>query len=308
MSTLGLGTWAIGGPWARGWGAQDDADSIATIHRAVALGTTWIDTAPVYGRGHSEEVVGRATAALGTAERPLVFTKCGRVERADGVHSIGAPASLRAECDSSRRRLHTDTLDLLQLHWPPEDGTSLETAWECLATLRDEGAAARIGLSNVNLAQLERLEAIAHVDTLQPPLSLVNRGALTHLLPWCETHGTAAIVYSPMQAGLLTGAFDRARVVALDPGDWRRAAPWFTEPALSRNLALVERLTVIAAELATTPAQLAIAWVLDQIGVTGAIVGGRRPEQVDGWIGDGGLSLTAEARTAIDAAIADTGA
>ena len=308
VSALGLGTWAIGGPWARGWGAQDDDDSIATIHRAVAAGISWIDTAPVYGRGHSEEVVGRAVAQLPVSERPLVFTKCGRIEGPDGVHSIGAPDSLRRECEASQRRLGTDTLDLLQLHWPPQDGTPIEASWECLAQLRASGATRAIGVSNVTVEQLAALEAIAHVDTLQPPLSLINRGALEDLLPWCEAHGTAAIVYSPMQAGLLSGTFDRARLDALDPDDWRRSAPWFTEPAFTANLAFVERLNPIAAELSTTPAQLAIAWALDQLGVTGAIVGARRPSQVDGWLGAASVTLTDDARAAIADALMQTGA
>jgi aryl-alcohol dehydrogenase-like predicted oxidoreductase len=308
VSALGLGTWAIGGPWVRGWGSQDDVDSVGTIHRAVAAGINWIDTAPVYGRGHSEEVVGRALAGLPAGERPLVFTKCGRIEREDGVHSIGDPDSLRRECETSRRRLGTDRLDLLQLHWPPQDGTLIETAWECLAQLREEGEARAIGLSNVTLDQLQRLEAIAHVDTLQPPLSLVNRGAVADVLPWCAAHGIAVIVYSPMQAGLLSGAFDHARLQALDEDDWRRAAPWFTEPAFTANLALVDRLREIAGGLGATVAELAIAWTLDQPGVTAAIVGGRRPDQVDGWIGAARLVITAEARAAIAAAIAQTGA
>jgi aryl-alcohol dehydrogenase-like predicted oxidoreductase len=308
VSALGLGTWAIGGPWARGWGAQDDAESVATIHRAVELGINWIDTAPVYGDGHSEEVVGRALARLPADARPLVFTKCGRVARPDGVFSIGDPDSLRAECDASRRRLGVDTLDLLQLHWPPQDGTTIEEAWACLDRLRAEGAAARIGLSNVTVEQLDALEAIAHVDSLQPPLSLINRGAAMGMLPWCAAHDTAAIVYSPMQAGMLTGAFDHARVAALADGDWRRSAAPFIEPALSANLAFVERLARIAEGLGATPAELAIAWTLDQVGVTGAIVGGRRPEQVDGWVGAVRVSMTDDTRAAISVALADTGA
>jgi aryl-alcohol dehydrogenase-like predicted oxidoreductase len=308
VSVLGLGTWAIGGPWVRGWGPQDDGESIATIHHAVARGVTWIDTAPVYGLGHSEEIVGRAVAALSPGERPRVFTKCGRVERDGTVQSIGDPASLRAECETSLRRLGVEALDLLQLHWPPQDGTTLEEAWSCLAQLRAEGRAARVGVSNVTAEQLATLEAIAHVDTVQPPLSLINRGALEDLLALCRANGTGAIVYAPMEAGLLSGAFDRRRLATLDPGDWRRSAPQFTEPRLSRNLALADALGPVAAALGLGLAELAIAWVLDQPGVTGAIVGARRPDQVDGWIGAGAVRLTDEARGQITDALAATGA
>ncbi|MBS1882649.1 MAG: aldo/keto reductase [Actinobacteria bacterium] len=310
ITRVGLGAWAIGGPWRWGWGSQDDRRSIATIHRAVASGIDWIDTAAVYGFGHSEEVVGRALAELPADERPLVFTKCGMQqigESADAAR-VGAPAWIRQDCEESLRRLGVEAIDLLQLHWPPEDGTPIEASWETLAELRGEGKIRLAGVSNVSVEQLESLAAIAPVDSVQPPLSLINRDALGGVLPWCERSGTGVIVYSPMQSGLLTGKYDRAAIEALGEGDWRRQSPDFVEPGLARNLALVDRLRELAGELGAGLPELAVAWTLAQPGVSGAIVGARRPEQPDSWIGAGALELDAGALGRIDDAIVATGA
>jgi aryl-alcohol dehydrogenase-like predicted oxidoreductase len=310
ITRVGLGAWAIGGPWRWGWGSQDERESIATIHRAVERGIGWIDTAAVYGFGHSEEVVGRALAELPAAERPLVFTKCGMKQIGDSgdAERFGAPAWIREGCEESLRRLGVEAIDLMQLHWPPEDGTPIEESWETLAELRGEGKIRLAGVSNVSVAQLELLEAIAHVDTVQPPLSLIDRTALDRVLPWCGRHGSGVIVYSPMQSGLLTGKYDQAAIAALDEGDWRRQSPDFVEPGLARNLALVDRLRELAADLGTTVPEVAVAWVLAQPGVSGAIVGARRPDQLDSWIGAGALELDAAALGRIEEAIAATSA
>jgi len=294
ITRVGLGAWAIGGGgWQGGWGPQDDAESTAAIHQAVGLGINWIDTAPAYGLGHAEEVVGRAVRALPGDERPYVFTKCGLVWRPGEttVSNVLAPESMRRECEDSLRRLGVERLDLLQIHWPSEDGTPPEESWSTMAELVEEGKVRSIGVSNFDVELLERCEALRHVDTFQPELNLIRRGAAEAEIRWCREHGTGVIVYSPMRSGLLTGAFSKERCRALTEDDWRRGDPDFREPELERNLDLIERLRDIADDLGASLPELAIAWTLAWPGVNGAIVGARRPEQVDGWIGAGGLEL-----------------
>jgi aryl-alcohol dehydrogenase-like predicted oxidoreductase len=310
LTRLGLGTWAIGGPWRFGWGAVDDDESIAAIRRAVGEGINWIDTAAVYGLGHSEEIVGRALKGYAPDHEVFVCTKCGRKTRPDGTpYGDLRPQSIRAECEASLRRLGVERIDLYQIHWPdPDGGTPLEESWSAMAQLVDEGKARLIGVSNFDVDQLERCEAIRHVDSLQPQLSMIQRGALGDVIPWAAAHQTGVIVYSPMASGLLSGGFDRARLQSLPSDDMRLRRPEFGEPWLSRNLALVERLRAIAERLGCAVAELAIAWALAQDGVTGAIVGARRPGQIDGWIGAGRLELSRELLRAIDGAIAESGA
>ena len=310
LTRLGFGTWAIGGPWRFGWGPVDDDESVAAIRRAVDAGINWIDTAAVYGLGHSEEIVGRALERRTAGEEVFVCTKCGRRTLPDGTpYGDLRPQSIRAECEASLRRLGLERLDLYQIHWPELDsGTPLEESWSTLAELVDEGKVRWIGVSNFDVEQLERCEPIRHVDSLQPPLSMLQRGALRHLIPWAAAHRTGVIVYSPMASGLLSGSFDRGRLKDLAPDDMRLARPEYAEPELSKNLALVDRLRPIADGLACSVAELAIAWTLAQDGVTGAIVGARRPGQLDQWIGAGRLELSDGQLGEIADAIADTGA
>jgi aryl-alcohol dehydrogenase-like predicted oxidoreductase len=310
FTRLGLGTWAIGGPWRFGWGPVDDAESVAAIRRAVDEGINWIDTAAVYGVGHAEEIVGRALKGHAPADEVLVCTKCGRKTRPDGTpYGDLRPESIREECEASLRRLGVERLDLFQIHWPDRDsGTPLEESWAAMAQLVEEGKVRWIGVSNFDVDQLERCEAIRHVDSLQPPLSMVQRRALDDVIPWAAARRTGVIVYSPMASGLLSGTFDRDRLDSLPSDDMRLGRPEFAEPLLSKNLALVERLRAIADELGCAVAELAIAWGLAQDGVTGAIVGARRPAQLDGWIGAGHLELSPDVLRAIDDAIAQTGA
>jgi aryl-alcohol dehydrogenase-like predicted oxidoreductase len=310
LTRLGLGTWAIGGPWRFGWGPVDDAESIGAIRRAVDEGINWVDTAAVYGLGHAEEIVGRALHGRAGSDEVFVCTKCGRKTRPDGApYGDLRPGSIRAECEASLRRLGVERIDLYQIHWPDSDsGTSLEDSWSAMVELVDEGKVRWIGVSNFDVDQLDRCEAIRHVDSLQPPLSMVQRGALSDVIPWAAAHATGVIVYSPMSSGLLSGSFDRDRLESLPADDMRRSRPEFAEPWLSRNLALVERLRVVAGDLECSVAELAIAWTLAQDGVTGAIVGARRQDQVDGWLGAGNLQLTEDHLRAIDDAIAETGA
>jgi aryl-alcohol dehydrogenase-like predicted oxidoreductase len=309
ISVVGFGTWAIGGPWLFGWGPQDDEESLAALHRAFDLGVNWVDTAAVYGLGHAEEVVGQAVREHGTDV--LTFTKCGRRYNRAGqeVHGDLRPESIRFELEQSLKRLGTDHVDLYQIHWPDRDtGTPVEESWAAMAELAAEGKARWIGVCNFDAELLERCERIRHVDSLQPPLSLLDRRALRDLLPWGERHGTGVIAYSPMASGLLTGSFDAERVQALAADDWRRRSPEFQQPLLGRTLALVERLRPVAERHDTTAAAVAVAWVIEQQGVTGAIVGARRPSQIDGWIAAGTLRLSEEDLGEIAAALAETGA
>jgi aryl-alcohol dehydrogenase-like predicted oxidoreductase len=310
FTRLGLGTWAIGGPWRFGWGPVDDAESIAAIRRAVEEGVNWIDTAAVYGFGHGEEIVGRALEGYATGDELFVCTKCGRKTRPDGTpYGDLRPRSIRAECEASLRRLGVERIDLYQAHWPDQDsGTPLEDSWSVMAELVDDGNVRWIGASNFDVDQLERCEAIRHVDSLQPPLSMIQRRALRDVIPWAAAHQTGVIVYSPMASGLLSGTFGRDRLERLPADDMRLRRPEFTEPWLSKNLALVARLHEIADGLGCTVAELAIAWALAQDGVTGAIVGARRPGQLDGWIAAAQLVLSEAVLGRIDDAIAETGA
>jgi aryl-alcohol dehydrogenase-like predicted oxidoreductase len=312
LTTVGFGSWAVGGPWKFGWGSVDDAESIAAIRRAVELGVNWIDTAAVYGYGHSEEVVGRAVAPLRPGEDVYVFTKCGRSWYGRPRDEIGndlRPDSIRFECEQSLRRLGLDRIDLYQIHWPDhETGTPIEESWGAMAALVDEGKVRWIGACNFDIDLLARCHALRSVDSLQPPLSLLARGARSELIPWAREHRIGVISYSPLVSGLLSGSFDAGRVSTLESTDWRKSSPIFREPALARSLELVERLRAIAGRLGTGVAQLAIAWVLAVPGVTGAIVGARLPRHVEGWVSASELDLDANTLAEIDEALTATGA
>lgn len=313
ITQVGFGAWAIGGGgWAFGWGPQDDAAAIAAMKHAVERGINWIDTAAVYGLGHSEELVGRLLRELPASERPYVFTKCGMVWDArnpmEPARRILDPASIRRECEASLRRLGVDTIDLYQFHRPDETGVPVEDSWGEMVRLVEEGKVRWAGVSNFDVQLLERCEAIRHVDSIQPPFSLIRRGAATAEIAWAAEHGTGVIVYSPMQSGLLTDRWSVDRIQQLAPDDWRRRAPEFQSPRLERNLALRDALRPIAERHGTTTAAVAVAWTLAWPGVTGAIVGARSPEQVDGWIDAAILELTPEDLTEIAAAIERTGA
>lgn len=313
LTRVGFGAWAIGGAdWAYSWGTQDDAESIAAIRHAVESGVNWIDTAAVYGLGHSEEVVAAALAGLPEADRPHVFTKAGLVwdpaDRSAAPRRVGDPASLRAEVEGSLRRLRVDRIDLYQMHWPAEDGTTLEAYWQTLLDLKREGKVRAVGLSNHDIYQLEAAQEVGNVDAVQPLFNLIHRDAADYELLWAREHEAGVIVYSPMASGLLTGAFTAQRAASLAADDWRAGHPDFTEPALWDNLALAGALRPIAARHGVTPAALAVAWTLSFPGVTGAIVGARRPGQVDGWLAAASLELKEDDLTAIAAAIRATGA
>jgi aryl-alcohol dehydrogenase-like predicted oxidoreductase len=293
ITRVGFGAWAIGGGgWEFGWGPQDDDQSIAAVHRALELGVNWIDTAAAYGFGRSEEVVGRALE--GVAERPYVFTKCSLVEGPDRsvVHDLSRDSVLR-EVEASLKRLGIDAIDLYQIHWPiPEP--QIEEGWAALAELKEQGLVRHIGVSNFDVDQLRRIRHIAPVETLQPPYSLVAREVEGEVLPFVEREGVGVIVYSPMGSGLLTGRMTRERLAAMSDDDWRRRDPRFREPQLSRHLALVARLDTVARRHDTTPGTVAIAWALRNPAVDAAIVGFRRPDQVDPLLPAADLVLSAE--------------
>src|SRR5438270_404492 len=313
ITRVGFGAWAIGGGgWSFAWGNQDDADSIAAIRHAVERGINWIDTAAVYGLGHSEEIVARALRDIPADDRPYVFTKAGLVwderDRAAPPRRVGDPLSLRHEVEGSLRRLDVERIDLYQMHWPAEDGTALEDYWGTLLQLKEEGKVRAVGLSNHHVGQLEDAERLGHVDTLQPPFSAIRREVAVAELPWCAAHGTGVIVYSPMQSGLLTGDFSLERAARLGADDWPSRSPDFTGRGLRRNVGLADALRPIAERHRATVAAVAVAWTLAWPGVTGAIVGARSPAQVDGWIGAASLELTDSDLDDIAAAIKRTGA
>ncbi len=313
ITTVGFGAWAIGGgDWFSGWGPQDDAASIAAMRHALELGINWIDTAAVYGLGHSEEVVGRLLRELPADVRPLVFTKCGLVwdpnDRMAESKRILRPESIRRECEDSLRRLGVERIDLYQFHRSDQTGVPIEDSWGTMVQLIEEGKVRAAGVSNFGVELLERCEAIRHVDSDQPPFSVIRRDAAADVIPWCAEHETGVIVYSPMQSGILTERFDKGRMAALDPKDWRRTAKYFQEPHLSQGLALRDALRPIAKRHGVTVSSVAIAWTLAWPGVTGAIVGARSPEQIDGWIGGATFELTDSELDAIAAAIENTGA
>jgi aryl-alcohol dehydrogenase-like predicted oxidoreductase len=293
ITPVGYGSWAIGGSgWQFGWGKQNDDDSIAAIHRALELGVNWIDTAAVYGLGHSEETVARALATW-SGRRPYVFTKCGlRWDVQGRTRRVLTADSIRRECDDSLRRLKVDAIDLYQIHWPVEDMSELEEGWGMMAQLQREGKARWIGVSNFNVEQMKRAQAIAPITSLQPPYSLVHPDAESEVLPFCDYEGIGVIVYSPMASGLLTGAMTRERIARLPDDDWRKFDSEFNEPRLSAHLELVERLRVIGERRGFAPGGVAIAWALRHPAVTAAIVGARSPKQVEEMVGAAALRLS----------------
>ncbi|WP_285778172.1 aldo/keto reductase [Microtetraspora sp. NBRC 13810] len=319
---VGLGTWAMGGSgWRFSWGPADDTDSIATVYRAVERGIDWIDTAAIYGFGHAEEILGKALAALPAADRPHVFTKTGMMweegDRGGGPYRIMTPVGVRRAVEDSLRRLRTERIDLYGVHWPPlgdavglagvsGDPTPLEEYWQVMADLRRAGKVGAIGLSNHDIVQLDAAERVAHVDAVSFPLSLINRSA-TAELAWARENGSAAIAFSPMHSGLLSGTFSRRRAIGLPRDDWRRHEPAFTT-RLAANLAVTGTLTALAEQRGVSTAAMAVAWTLAWPGVSGAVVGARTPEHVDGWAGADALRLTPAELTEIASALADTGA
>jgi aryl-alcohol dehydrogenase-like predicted oxidoreductase len=304
ITRVGVGTWAIGGPgWQFGWGPQDDNDSVAAIHGALDAGVNWIDTAAVYGLGHAEEVVGRAID--GRRDTVIVATKCGRVCGPGDTVVKGSlkAASIRAELEASLRRLRTDYIDLYQIHWPDPDA-DLEEGWAEISRAVAAGKVRFIGASNFSAVQLERVRAIHPVASLQPPYNMLRREIEREILPYCAARGIGVICYSPMQMGLLSGAFSLERAAALPRNDQRVRNPFFMEPALTRNLRLVEGLRPIAAECGRSVAELAVAWVLRRPEVTAAIIGARRPGQVEQVAAAAGWRLPAEVAVRVDALIA----
>jgi len=299
ITPIGFGAWAIGGSgWEFAWGYQDDRESVAAIWEALDSGVNWIDTAAVYGLGHSEQVVGQTLQGMNN--RPYIFTKCSMVwdEKRQIGHRLKA-ASIRRECDASLRRLGVETIDLYQVHWPDPDD-EIEEGWATLAALKREGKVRYIGVSNFNVDQMKRAQAIAPITSLQPRYSLVHREVEDESLPFCARENIGVIAYSPMASGLLTGAMTRERITNLPDDDWRKHHPDFQEPQLSRNLRLVSLLRTIGKRTGRTPAEVAVAWVLHNQTVTGAIVGARRPGQVRGVIGAGEFHLTPREIAEID--------
>jgi aryl-alcohol dehydrogenase-like predicted oxidoreductase len=301
ISRVGFGAWAIGGGgWEFGWGPQADDESIAAIHRALDLGVNWIDTAAAYGFGRSEQIVGRALQGL--PERPYVFTKSSLLD--DGarhVRHVLKRDSILSEAEASLRRLGVDAIDLYQVHWPIPDG-DIEEGWAAMAELKERGLVRHIGVSNFSAGQLRRIQSIAPVETIQPPYSLIDRAAEAEILPLAKREGIGVIVYSPMGSGLLTGGITRERIAAMPADDWRKTDPRFTEPQLSRHLALAARLRAVAARHGSAPGAVAVAWTLLNPAVTGAITGFRRPDQVDPILAAASLELTIQDITEIETA------
>ena len=291
ITRIGFGSWAIGGGgWRAAWGPQDDDEAVGAIRRAVELGMNWIDTAAVYGLGHSEELVARALK--GVSERPYVFTKCSQVwDESGNISNNLKRDSVKRECEESLSRLQVEAIDLYQIHWPRPD-EDIEEGWEAMAELKEEGKVRHIGVSNFDVEQMERIREIAPVETLQPPYNMLKRGIEDEILPYCQENDIGVIAYSPMRSGLLTGKMSPERVANLPADDWRRNSSDFQEPRLSRNLELVGLLEEIGVEHGRSPGEVAIAWTLRHQAVTAAIVGGRRPDQVDGIIGAAELRLS----------------
>jgi aryl-alcohol dehydrogenase-like predicted oxidoreductase len=284
ITPIGLGAWAIGGGgWRAAWGPQDDQDSINTIHRALDAGINWIDTARVYGLGHSEEVVGRALK--GVSQMPYIFTKGGRTwDETDTVFDDQSAAGLRQQVEDSLTRLQVDVIDLFQLHWPFPD-EQLEEGWAALAALQEEGKLRALGVSNYSVEQMKRIMKIAPITSLQPPYSIIRPDIETEILPFCQQNNIGVIAYSPMQSGLLTGKMSAERIENLPEDDWRKRNKYFQEPQLSRNLAIADLLKEIGSKHGRTAGEVAIAWTLRRSEVTAAIVGLRHPDQIDGVIG-----------------------
>src|ERR1700688_2604448 len=306
ITPVGYGAWAIGGSgWQFAWGSQNDNDSVAAIHRSLELGVNWIDTAAVYGLGHSEEVVARALKSW-SGPRPYVFTKCGlRWDTQGNVRKVLKADSIQREVEDSLRRLSVEVIDLYQIHWPPEpDSGELEEGWSMLAHLKQQGKVRWIGVSNFNVQQLRRAQAIAPITSLQPPYSLVHREIEDQVLPYCLREGIGVIVYSPMASGLLTGAMTRERAAKLPKDDWRKNNPEFREPNLSKNLELVGRLKEVAARYDRPPGEVPTAGPLPPPAVTGAIVGARNAKQAEGVMRAGELKLTAQDILEIEGAAA----
>jgi aryl-alcohol dehydrogenase-like predicted oxidoreductase len=304
LTPIGFGAWAIGGNgWAFGWGSQNDHESIEAIHCALDLGINWIDTAAIYGLGHSEEIV--AKALKGRSEKPYIFTKCSMVWDGQGTISRSLKKdSLRQELEASLRRLNVEAIDLYQIHWPNPD-PDIEEGWTALSKFKDEGKVRHIGVSNFSVTQLKRIQAIAPITSLQPPYSLINRTSEAELLPFCQANNLGVIVYSPMQSGLLTGAMTSQRVANLPDDDWRKQSSEFKEPKLSKNLMLVEMLRQIGQPYERNAGEVAIAWTLENPAVTAAIVGGRNRKQVEGMIGAVEFHLNQKERNEIEQFISE---
>lgn len=313
ITSIGFGAWAIGGgDWAFGWGPQDDTESVAAIRRAIDQGINWIDTAAVYGLGHSEAVVARALRGVPLRERPYMFTKCSLPwdEEGNVSHRLRGE-SIRREAEASLRRLEMECIDLYQIHWPiwpgsppGDDAGSLEEAWETMVALQREGKVRYVGVSNFDADQLARLQRIAPITSLQPPYSLLMREVEDRTLPYCQKHNIGVIAYSPMQSGLLTGKMTRERIGSLPENDWRRHSPYFREPILTHALKLVERLQAVGARHGCAPGEVAIAWTLRHPAVTAAIVGARRPQQVDELVGASTFELSVEEVDELERALA----
>jgi aryl-alcohol dehydrogenase-like predicted oxidoreductase len=309
ITRVGFGAWAIGGGgWSYAWGPQDDNESIAAMNHALERGINWIDTAAVYGLGHSEEIVGRFLRGKSADRRPYVFTKCGLVwdpkRPMEDARRILSPDSIRRECEGSLRRLGVDRIDLYQFHWPDEaTGTPVEASWRTMEQLEKEGKVRAIAVSNFDISLLKKIEPLRHVQSLQPPFSLIRRDAAATEIPWCNANRTGVIVYSPMQSGILTDSFSIEKVKQMGDNDWRKRGANFQTPRIEKNIALRDALQPIAARHRTTVSAIAVAWTLAWPGVSGAIVGARSPSQIDGWIDAATLTLTGSDLDEISATI-----